>query len=111
MKIQGFIGDSTDPHHDSPARGWDDSFVMCDGVFLDPARSQEVWNHSPDGFSWGYGGSGPSQLALAILLEAGLSDEEATRLHQSFKWEFIAALPQHKDWTLDVDVRAWAARR
>lgn len=28
-----------------------------------------VRNHSPDGFNWGYGGSGPSQLALAILID------------------------------------------
>ena len=27
----------------------------------------DLANHSPTGFSWGYGGSGPAQLALAIL--------------------------------------------
>ncbi len=29
----------------------------------------DLANHSPDGFSWGYGGSGPAQLALAILAD------------------------------------------
>jgi Family of unknown function (DUF6166) len=29
----------------------------------------EIANHSPDGFEWGYGGSGPAQLALAILAD------------------------------------------
>ncbi len=33
-----------------------------------PARC-EIWNHSPSGFEWGYGGSGPAQLALAILAD------------------------------------------
>jgi hypothetical protein len=27
----------------------------------------DLFNHSPTGFEWGYGGSGPAQLALAIL--------------------------------------------
>ena len=42
--------------------------VLVDGVPLDHKGSCKVYNHSPTGFSWGYGGSGPSQLALAILL-------------------------------------------
>jgi hypothetical protein len=90
---------------------WDDSYVMCDGEFLSPERSQIVWNHSPDGFAWGYGGSGPSQLALAILLEAGISENEAVRLHQEFKREFIETQPQEDGWTLDVDVEGWALAR
>jgi hypothetical protein len=69
-----------------------------------------VWNHSPDGFEFGYGGSGPAQLALAILLAAGLSDDRAARLHQKFKWEFIARLPQGDGFVLDVDVNGWSAR-
>lgn len=77
-----------------------------------PDRSQAVFNHSPDGFSWGYGGSGPSQLALALLLEAGLDDERAVRLHQDFKHDFVA------NWSHDgpgdiqvqeIDVDAWVA--
>lgn len=30
----------------------------------------DVSNHSPDGFEWGYGGSGPAQLALALCIDA-----------------------------------------
>jgi len=37
---------------------------------LDPRPSLQFWKHSPDGFEWSYGGSGPAQLALAILLHA-----------------------------------------
>jgi len=29
----------------------------------------EIRNHSPTGFNWGYSGSGPAQLALAILAD------------------------------------------
>lgn len=45
--------------------------------------------HSPDGFEVGYGGSGPAQLALAILADA-FDDETALRMHVGFKREVIA---------------------
>lgn len=82
--------------------------VFVDDEFLDPRPSQDVWNHSPDGFAWGYGGSGPAQLALAILLKAGLPSERAVALHQAFKWAFIAPAPKGP-WEQDIDVQAWAA--
>ena len=63
--------------------------LYLDGNKLDPAKSQKVWNHSPDGFNAGYGGSGPAQSALAILLE--ITDEQGAVLeHQTFKWEYLA---------------------
>src|SRR5262245_1194599 len=34
-----------------------------------PARL-DLRSHSPTGFEWGYGGSGPAQLALALLADA-----------------------------------------
>lgn len=67
--------------------------VYLDGQYLSPKKSQKIYNHSPDGFAWGYSGSGPAQLALAILLE--LTDKEtALRIHQEFKRQLIAGLPQ-----------------
>lgn len=67
-------------------------------------------HHSPDGFEWGYGGSGPADLALNILDYAikklGLVEQvpvhcfigecsgEAWLLHQGFKGQFIAAVPE-----------------
>lgn len=67
-------------------------YVSIDGLTLFPFRSQQVCNHSPTGFEWGYGGSGPSQLALAILLE--LYDQKtAQKYYQAFKREFIATAP------------------
>ncbi|GAJ01677.1 unnamed protein product, partial [marine sediment metagenome] len=44
---------------------WETEKVWLNGKRLYPGKSQRVWNHSPDGFSWGYEGSGPAQLALA----------------------------------------------
>lgn len=59
---------------------------------LNPQRSQNIRNHSPDGFEWGYGGSGPAQLTLAILLDAlpGNSQPLAERFYQKFKADIVA---------------------
>jgi uncharacterized protein DUF6166 len=81
--------------------------VFVDGRLLSPKKSQQVWNHSPDGFAWGYAGSGPAQLALALLLRAGIKAERAVRLHQQFKADVIQRLPQ-TDFVTTIDVLAWA---
>ena len=39
----------------------------ANGVWTPLDPRYDLRNHSPTGFAWGYGGSGPSQLALAIL--------------------------------------------
>ena len=72
---------------------WETREVYLNGKHLDPAESQKVRNHSPDGFNWGYGGSGPAQLALAVLLEL-FDKETASKHYQTFKFKFIAWLPQ-----------------
>ena len=48
--------------------------------------------HSPTGFSWGYGGSGPADLAWNIL-SIFIGQEEAEKYYQMFKWQFIATMP------------------
>ncbi len=68
--------------------------VWLDGKELLPDRSQRIRNHSPDGFCWGYGGSGPAQLALAVLLEIAPDEETALREYQTFKRELIATLAE-----------------
>jgi hypothetical protein len=60
----------------------------------------DLFNHSPTGFNWGYGGSGPAQLALAILADLLGDDVLAVRLHQPFKWQVVARL-RSDDWALD----------
>ena len=66
--------------------------VHMNGKKLHPSKSQKVHNHSPDGFNWGYEGSGPAQLALSIMLE--LFDRvHALARYQSFKQRAIFNLP------------------
>lgn len=64
--------------------------------------------HSPTGFEWGYGGSGPADLALNVL---GLfvPPPEAWRLHQRFKWAVIARIPREGGVIEPDAVRAWIA--
>lgn len=62
----------------------------------------DLRNHSPTGFAWGYGGSGPAQLALALLADL-LDDERALDLYQTFKWRVIGRLPYMEPWTLTED--------
>jgi len=61
---------------------------------LEPKPSQRLNNHSPSGFEWGYAGSGPAQLALAILLDFSGDEEVALSNYQMFKNDFIAHLPR-----------------
>lgn len=49
--------------------------------------------HSPTGFEWGYGGSGPAELALNILYAVTGDREIADRYYMQFKWDFIAGMP------------------
>jgi hypothetical protein len=78
-------------------RTWGDVEVTVDGDPLDPRL--DLRNHSPTGFEWGYCGSGPAQLALAILADHLANDEQALNLYQRFKWSVIAELPK-RGWTL-----------
>jgi len=65
--------------------------------------------HSPGGFEWGYGGSGPADTALSILSdyfdERPTKDDlyhglfRASRLYQDFKWGWIATA-DHNDWEI-----------
>jgi hypothetical protein len=59
---------------------------------LTPERSLELANHSPSGFEWGYGGSGPAQLALALLLDYTDDEELALAEYKAFKTEVVSQL-------------------
>lgn len=87
--------------------GWRDDKGNCRVRVRDGNISRELplrldlSNHSPTGFEWGYGGSGPAQLALAILADALGDDQRALRLYQHFKWEVVANLARDRAWGLD----------
>jgi hypothetical protein len=71
--------------------------VTVNGQPLDPRL--DLRNHSPSGFEWGYGGSGPAQLALALLADYLADDWDAVTLHQDFKRVVVAQLP-YRCWEL-----------
>lgn len=81
--------------------------VALFGQMLDKEKSKAVANHSPEGFNWGYMGSGPSQLALAILLEI-LPQEEAVDYYGVFKQTIIAHLPEGS-FNVRVNFDKWYA--
>ncbi len=63
-------------------------------------------NHSPTGFEWGCGGSGPAQLAYAILRHRKANPSKAELFYQEFKREFVANWGD--SWALPVsELDAW----
>ena len=61
--------------------------------------------------NWGYGGSGPAQLALAILCWEFGSEEFALRYYQRFKWDVISKIPMDQDLKIrSEEIRGWAER-
>jgi len=70
------------------------------GDFPLPPRTDLV-NHSPSGFAWGYPGSGPSQLSLAILAHHFKDDATALQHYQEFKDDVIARYPMDEDFYLE----------
>lgn len=127
-----------------PSRPWDaDVRIWRDGISIAPCGASVPWTviwHSPDGWNFGYAGSGPADLALNILnafvpprvlsedeLETdeefvegetdpvrcyqGVCSRFAARWHQDFKWEFIAPL-QAPGGTLAAEmIKSWIESR
>jgi hypothetical protein len=85
--------------------------TVCDGQQCQalPLRL-DLLNHSPTGFSWGYGGSGPAQLALALLADALGDDNRASRLHHAFKFKVVAAWPEGERWWITAEQTAAVAK-
>lgn len=85
--------------------------LYADGTASElPART-DLRLHSPDGFEWGYRGSGPTQLALAILVDA-LSDDAngadfALDLYQDFKVAFVSRWSS-LTWSISIhEIHEW----
>lgn len=73
----------------------------------DLAMRNELRNHSPDGAEWGYAGSGPAQLSLALLADV-LGDDAAQDLYQRFKRDVVAGLPR-EGFTISAEaIEEWA---
>jgi hypothetical protein len=77
-------------------------------------------NHSPTGFEWGYYGSGPSQLAYAILRKyyeyVGFEQKHAIELtkrrYMLFKQDVIATIPRDMAWYIsEAKINGWHVSR
>jgi len=94
---------------------WQSKLVQINNVPLSSQYSQSIQNHSPDGFNWGYGGSGPAQLALAIMLHLLKDLEHGERLaqvlYQRFKWDYIATWPSNNIRITIEDIGVWFKER
>ncbi len=87
--------------NDGEIRDIDRVVVNDKGEILNLEASLKVENHSPTGFCWGYNGSGPAQLALAILLDHFSGDRDrALSLYQDFKSKVVSRLPIDEDFVL-----------
>jgi hypothetical protein len=92
--------------------------ATCEGL---PKRCA---HHSPTGYEFGYGGSGPADLALNILAavlprrdpddrdrvrlwDGSWVSERTWQLHQYLKWELIADLPRAGFTLSRQDVQDW----
>lgn len=64
-----------------------------------------IVRHSPDGFSWGFHGSGPAELAHCLLVDhlGGPPAEVEPAVYQAFKVEVIAGLPSDEDWEMHTE--------
>lgn len=67
-------------------------------------------SHSPDGFEWGYGGSGPADLALNLLAYY-LPSADAWRWHQDAKRAFVEGLPREGGTIEAAALLAWVVER
>lgn len=64
---------------------------------------------SLDGFSWGYNGSGPMDLALSLLTDA-VGPDLAHDNYIEFCGQVVADLPPRKPWSLKQSaILAWVA--
>ena len=77
---------------------------------LDPRN--DLYDHSPDGFLWGYSGSGPAQLALAVLADYTNDDQFAVQHHQEFKRELVASQDTDKHFEVRNEaIFQWVEQR
>lgn len=85
-----------------------ETYVTVNGFSL-PLRL-DVANKSSSGFEWGYLGSGPAQLALAILCnEVGV--DRAEKLFLSYMHEVIGKIAS-SEWTItSQEIATWLATR
>lgn len=87
---------------------WQSAEVFIHDRPLPLKESLKSYPRSPLGFSWGYKGAGPAQLAYAILLDYTNDPDLALAYHHYFKDDVISKLPYGRDFELPLSyVQAW----
>lgn len=64
------------------------------------ALRHDLRRHS-ESFNWGFAGSGPAQLALALAADV-LGDDEGQAVYQRLKFRLVGRLPQD-GWSLSEE--------
>lgn len=93
-----------------PSEGFDVSLKRDASGYISTNVPRRLVKHSPDGFEWGYGGSGPADLALNILT-AFVGVNEAEILYQEFKRDFIACMPKMGGTIEATKIKQWIEER
>jgi len=84
-----------------PVQQTADVWIDADGHVLELNPRLNLRNHSPTGFEWGYAGSGPAQLALAICADALEGNEgRACHVYQQYKFRVISKLRRAGEWSI-----------
>ena len=86
--------------------------VVCsrDGEGPHTNVPHRIVRHSPSGLLWGYGGSGPADLALNIL-SVYIGQRLAEGLYQDFKFEVVAKLPHEGGTIKREDILKWVEQK
>lgn len=86
--------------------------VSANGPKRPLPERRDLRHHSAAGFSWGYGGSGPAQLAIAILADASGDDTRALAHYLEYRLDVIARLTPGQPFEISaVDARSWLSHR
>jgi hypothetical protein len=84
--------------------------VYVDDKILDVESSRQIRDYAPD-IEFGYFGSGPSQLALAILYDVTGNKDISLLYCQDFKRDYIAQFDQDGFILLESQVKSWIEER
>src|SRR5215211_670087 len=108
-------------HHEDALIGGVSCWRAPDGTAKSSLPQRHV-HYAPAGFDWGFGGSGPADLALNVLarflplapeatgvvLRDGSSVSEAAwALHQAFKYDLLVTLSRSGGHLTPETIRAW----
>lgn len=90
----------------------DGPWVQVDGEDLKQVQeADKISVSSEEAFDWGYSGSGPARLALAIIVHVTKDIRLAKIIQDDFLQEVISQMPE-EGFTLTIeDLRNWAKKK